>query len=103
MMSALESMLPQQWQREIADYTLERAVMGETEAFVYRLKRPGCADEFLKAGNGVDGEELRREHDRLVWLDGKGISVPRVLGSYDGAHSVALRMTALPGSPAELM
>lgn len=87
----------------IGDRTLTRRTIGRNSQYVYAVGK----DLYLKISSNI--EELRRERDTDVWLEGKlprGMTVPRV-GAYDevlspedGATYGYLLTTAVRGTPA---
>jgi aminoglycoside 3'-phosphotransferase-1 len=73
--------------------------IGASGAAVYRLRRPGVADLYLKHGQGVAAADVQEEASRLRWL-GRHVPVPDVLGCVSASHETWLLMSALPGRTA---
>lgn len=87
----------------IGDRTLTRRIIGRNSRYVFAAGK----DLYLKISSDI--EELRRERDTEIWLEGKlplGMAVPRV-GAYDemvdpedGTTYGYLLTTAVRGTPA---
>lgn len=78
------------------DCTFEEAEHGESNARVLRVLMPDGDAAYLKYGFGVSAEEIRHEHERLVWLRYQA-RAPRVLSYASGFDASFLLTEALSG------
>jgi aminoglycoside 3'-phosphotransferase-1 len=83
----------------VAGYESVRDTVGESGAAVYRLRRPGADDRYLKLGHGAVAREIADEVARLRWLAGQ-MPVPDVIEFVATDDAAWLLMTALPGRTA---
>lgn len=67
---------------------------------ILELKDSDNHTVFLKTGQGIEAEALKREKNILDWLATKAIKVPNVLGYLEEDTSVYLLQSALKGVPA---
>ena len=70
---------------------------GESGDLVYR-REDGLA--YAKIASSDRSADLAGERDRLLWLQGRGISVPEVIDWRDVEEGACLTMTAIRGIPA---
>lgn len=91
------SVLPAEWQAEIAGHELVPVASGESGAHVFRILDPAAGDRYLKIAIGAGADHLRREVERTEWLASAGIRVPKMLSRFGSAAAFAATMTALDG------
>jgi aminoglycoside 3'-phosphotransferase-2 len=98
-MSAEEplALLPADWRGLLASCEVSPVRTGMSSAWLFRLRRAGADDLYLKIGQGAEAAELRGEIERTLWLAARGVRVPAIVRSFDGGLVVAAMMTALPG------
>lgn len=68
--------------------------IGMSGAQVFRLDTPGDATRYLKTAAGPHSVELRAEHDRLLWLNGR-LPVPAVLAWAQAGEGMQRRVWLL--------
>jgi streptomycin 3"-kinase len=74
-----------------------RVKTGESGDLVYR-REDGLA--YAKVAPSARSADLAGERDRLLWLQGRGIATPEVIGWRETEEGACLIMTAIPGLPA---
>jgi streptomycin 3"-kinase len=74
-----------------------RVKTGESGDRVYR-REDGLA--YAKIASSARSIDLAGERDRLLWLQDKGIAVPKVIDWREMEEGACLVMTAIPGIPA---
>lgn len=84
----------------IAGYSFERTGFGKSGSTVYRLSCPGKPVLFLKEADASNAGELKAEHERLTWLEGR-FPAPAILGFKSAGPRALLLTRALPGSNAQ--
>lgn len=89
--------LPAKWRSRLAAASFEPQSIGESAADVYRVRRRGQPDLFLKSEVTGVVNELPDEIARLRWLRQVGQPAPTVLDSVDDGGRHWLLMTALEG------
>ena len=91
--------LPRAWQAELAETRLDPIAEGEGGASVFRIRRPGAVDRYMKFATGRAAKALRDEIERTAWLGERGVRVPRVLRAHGMDRPAAVIMSAMPGVP----
>ncbi|WP_424923792.1 APH(3'') family aminoglycoside O-phosphotransferase [Amycolatopsis granulosa] len=71
---------------------------GESGAAVFRS---ADGSRYAKHVPPADAPGLRSEHDRIAWLAGHGVPVPRVLDWHSGKTGACLVTSAVRGVPAD--
>ncbi|WP_413797072.1 APH(3'') family aminoglycoside O-phosphotransferase [Streptomyces iranensis] len=72
--------------------------VGESGAAVFRSTD---TTRYAKCVPAADAAELKAEHDRVAWLSGQGVPVPRVLDWHSGDAGTCLVTSAVSGVPAD--
>src|SRR5437763_7945195 len=94
--------LPAEWRKNLGRRRLARVTTGMGGASLWRLAGSGAGDEqYLKLASGEAAHDLRAEAERTIWLGSRKIRVPRILGEFYRDGFAAVRMSALPGIPAD--
>lgn len=89
--------LPAKWRDGFAHASIEQQSIGESRADVFRVRRPGQPDLFLKSESASSVNELPDEINRLRWLMQVGQPAPHVLDTVTEGARHWLLMTALRG------
>jgi aminoglycoside 3'-phosphotransferase-2 len=95
------SLLPPDWQSELARVRIEAVEGGLGGASLFRIARDGAAPHYLKIARDSAAPALRQEIERTTWLAHRGIRVPAILRTNDGPRHVAMLMEAMPGVAAD--
>jgi aminoglycoside 3'-phosphotransferase-2 len=95
------SLLPPDWQSELARARIEPVEGGLGGASLFRIARDSGPPRYLKiAQNGV-APALQQEIERTRWLAQRGQHVPAILRTNDGPGHVAMLMEAVSGVSAD--
>nr|WP_315846214.1 APH(3') family aminoglycoside O-phosphotransferase [uncultured Achromobacter sp.] len=89
--------IPAKWRTDLARASIEPQSIGESRADVFRVRRRGQPDLFLKSELAGAVDELPDEIARLRWLRQVGQPAPTVLDTADDGGRHWLLMTALDG------
>ncbi|MGE8639072.1 MAG: APH(3')-II family aminoglycoside O-phosphotransferase [Achromobacter sp.] len=89
--------IPAKWRSRLAATSIEQQSIGESRADVYRVRRRGQPDLFLKSEICGALNELPDEIARLRWLRQAGQPAPTVLDTAEDGGRHWLLMTALDG------
>ncbi|MFD4838537.1 APH(3')-II family aminoglycoside O-phosphotransferase [Achromobacter sp. NPDC058515] len=89
--------LPAQWGDEFAGALVEQQSIGESAAQVFRIRRAGQPDRFLKSEPAGTPCELPDEIERLQWMARLGLPAPVVLDVATEHERHWLLMSAIAG------
>jgi aminoglycoside 3'-phosphotransferase II len=94
--------LPASWRKSLRRCSLTRVTTGMGGAGLWHVAPDGGEGaQYLKLASGAAARDLREEVLRTAWLGAQGISVPRILDRWFGEDVAAVRMSAVPGTPAD--
>ncbi|WP_339499084.1 APH(3') family aminoglycoside O-phosphotransferase [Pseudomonas canadensis] len=88
---------PSQWSRQFDGATIERQMVGESGAEVFRVRGADARDLFVKSEPIGVHSELPQEIERLGWMNGLNLPGPTVLDAMTESDRHWLLMTAVPG------
>lgn len=89
--------IPEVWQQRLAGAVIERQVIGESGAEVFRIHGDDGQALFLKSEPAGLLSELPGEVERLQWLQRLDLPGPAVVGFTTDDNRHWLLMTAVPG------
>jgi aminoglycoside phosphotransferase len=88
--------IPAALQPLVAEATWEQMTIGRSGDRVFRLTWPDRPTHYLKIASPLTSAELRREHDRLLWLRDR-LPAPEVRGWAESEEHCYLLLSAIPG------
>ncbi|MFM0730563.1 aminoglycoside 3'-phosphotransferase [Paraburkholderia sediminicola] len=89
--------IPTKWREKFAGALIERQVVGESGAEVFRIQCGSGEELFLKSEPTGLPSELPGEVERLQWMNRRNLPGPTVLGDAMEDNRHWLLMTAVPG------
>lgn len=89
--------LPAKWRDEFVGAHIEQQSIGESRAQVFRIRRAGQPDLFLKSEPAGTPCELPDEIERLQWMARHGLPAPAVLDVATEQERHWLLMSAVAG------
>lgn len=89
--------IPTKWREKFAGALIERQIIGESGAELFRIRCGSGEELFLKSEPAVLPSELPDEVERLHWMNRLDLAAPTVLGDAMEGNRHWLLMTAVPG------